>query len=202
VGNTALSFIINFLISTVLGKSCYNILKRFFFHTGTVKFNGILPWDIDGDLAFVSANFTAINKLKEKVKNAGYTLAVGYGTKVEKGRITRGYFTLKTTNWKVDVWGYPDRSSQIDVANGKVRTKVLFAGQWVIVPHNPGLVIRNRYGAGTYKHQEHWRRHAHGTSWSFYNPGWFLKCKYPGHSSCLDQYPADGNMQFRSYCPA
>ncbi len=173
-----------------------------FICTGAVKFNGILPWDIDGDVSFVSANFTAINKLKEKVKNAGYTLSVGYGTKVDKGRIVSGYFTLKTTSWKVDVWGYVVLTSQIDVANARVPTKVLFAGQWVTVPHNPGMVVRNRYGAGTYKHQEHWRRHGRNTAWMFYDPGWFLKCAYPGHSSCLDQYPADGNMQFRDYCPS
>lgn len=170
------------------------------YSTGAVKFNGILPWDIDGDLAFVSANFTTIEKLKDKVKQAGYTLSVGYGTKIRNGRVEGGYFALKTTNWKVDIWGYVDRTSQIDVSMGRVRTKLLFAGQWVIVPHNPGLMVRNRYGAGTYKHQEHWRAHKRATSWMFYNPGWFLKCSNPGHSSCLDQYPADGNMQFKDYC--
>jgi hypothetical protein len=100
-----------------------------FIRTGAVKFNGILPWDIDGDVSFVSANFTVIEKLKEKVKNAGYALDVGYGTKIDQGQIVSGYFKLYTTNWKVDVWGYVVLTSQIDVANGRVRTKVLLAGE-------------------------------------------------------------------------
>ena len=100
-----------------------------FIRTGAVKFNGILPWDIDGDVSFVSANFTVIEKLKEKIKNAGYALDVGYGTKIDQGQIVSGYFKLYTTNWKVDVWGYVVLTSQIDVANGRVRTKVLLAGE-------------------------------------------------------------------------
>ena len=32
-----------------------------------------------------------------------------------------------------------------------------------------------------------------------YNAGSFKKCSITGHSACLDQFPADGNMQFSEY---
>ena len=165
---------------------------------GAVKFNGVLPWDIDGDIVFLAKNFSVIEKLKSKIEKAGYTLSVGYG--VKDGRT--GYFALKTTNWKVDLWGFTEFGSHMDVAKGVIPTKVMFSGQWVNHPHNPGLFARNRYGNGIYRHQEHWRRHKHSSAWILYNPGSFLECPEPGHSSCLDQYPADGNMQFSDYCPS
>ncbi|XP_028402712.1 uncharacterized protein LOC114525530 [Dendronephthya gigantea] len=170
---------------------------------GAVKFNGVLPWDMDGDIIFVSNNFTALKNLEGKIKNAGYKLSVGYGTTVKNGRTERGYFGLRTTNWRVELWGLPEKTfgTQIDVARGVIPTKVMFAGQWVNHPHNPGLFTRNRYGPGIYKHQEHWLTYGRGSSWLFYTPGTFHRCPQPGQSYCLDQYPIDGNMQFKDYCP-
>lgn len=163
-----------------------------------MKFNGVLPWELDGDIVFLARNFSVIENLKAKIQNAGYTLSVGYRPSATKG----GYFALKTRNWIVELWGFAEFGSQMDAARGVVPTKVRFAGQWVNHPHNPGLFARNRYGKEIYKHQEHWRRHKHRTSWVLYNPGSFIKCPQPGHSSCLDQYLADGNMQFRDYRPS
>ena len=166
-----------------------------------MKFNGVLPWEIDGDLVFLARNFSVIEKLKDKIEKAGYKLTSRKRPTVKNGRLTGGYFDLRTTNWGVELWGFAEFDTHMDSAKGVVPTKVMFAGQWVNHPHNPGLFARNRYGAGIYRHQEHWRRHNHRTGWAFYNPGSFIKCSEPGHSSCLDQYPADGNMQFRDYCP-
>ena len=42
---------------------------------GAVKFNGILPWERDGDVTFHTNNFTAIASLAGKFRGAGYTLS-------------------------------------------------------------------------------------------------------------------------------
>lgn len=79
--------------------------------------------------------------------------------------------------------------------NHKLPTKVPMAGAWVTTPRNPGLFARNHYVYEYFRHSEH-----HGGD-SFYEAGSFKKCPEPGHSACLDQYLADGNMQFLDYVP-
>ena len=171
------------------------------YSTGAVKFNGVLPWDIDADIVFLSANFSVIENLKSKIKKAGYSISVGSRPSGKNGRLHGGYFALETINWKIDLWGFTAFDTQLARARGLRPTKVIFAGQWVNLPHNPGLFARNRYSAGTYQHQEHWRSIGRISAWKFYSPGTFIKCPRPGHSGCLDQFPADGNMQFRDYRP-
>ncbi len=34
------------------------------------------------------------------------------------------------------------------------------------------------------------------TGWAKYSPGSFQKCGIKGHHGCLDQFEADGNIQF------
>ena len=156
-----------------------------------MKFNGILPWEHDGDIVFHEKNFSTIEALKDKVEHNGYKFTT----------VNSRHFLLKNKNVEVDLWAIKQLSTPMDVAKGVVPTKVMFAGQWVSHPHNPGLFARDRYGPGIYKHQEHWRQVNHSSSWQFYNPGTFNECPLLGDSSCLDQYPTDGNMQFCDYCP-
>ena len=177
------------------------VITGFILSTGAVKFNGVLPWELDADIVFLSANFSVIENLKSKITKAGYGISVGSRPSVKNGRQQGGYFGLKTTNWRIELWGYSAFDTQLTRARGLRPTKVLFAGQWVNHPHNPGLFARNRYGAGIYRHQEHWSRIGQSSGWNFYSPGTFIKCPRPGHSGCLDQFPADGNMQFRDYRP-
>ena len=34
------------------------------------------------------------------------------------------------------------------------------------------------------------------SGWDEYHPGSFNECEIPGHHGCLDQYEADGSIQF------
>ena len=70
---------------------------------------------------------------------------------------------------------------------------VLFNGEWMPVPRNVGQWARNLFGPEIYKHAEH--------SLTGYNSGHFTKCSRPGANNCLDQYEADGNMQFGDPMP-
>ena len=73
----------------------------------------------------------------------------------------------------------------------------MFAGQWVTTMQKPGLFSRNRYGPNIYQHVQHWNDiMAFKGPWGRYRPGVFSKCPIPGHSGCLDQFSADGNLQF------
>ena len=35
------------------------------------------------------------------------------------------------------------------------------------------------------------------SGWDEYIPNFFNKCEVPGHHACLDQYEADGSVQFK-----
>ena len=103
---------------------CYLIL----FSKGIVKFNGILPWEVDGDIVFQSANYSVLKSLTEKFKKAGYTLNARSAPKVDKnGRLAGGYFMMGTTSWRIELWGYAQFESQMAVANGQVTTIIIVA---------------------------------------------------------------------------
>ena len=61
------------------------------------------------------------------------------------------------------------------------------------------LFLLFRYGYEIYQHANHWRKAGAKDSWRFYTPGSFAKCSKPGHHSCLDQFKADGNLQFTTF---
>ena len=137
---------------------------------------------MDGDIVFLAKNFSVIEKLKGKVEKAGYRLSARSRSSVKNGVVAGGFFSLTTTNWGVELWGFSEFDTHLDVARGVVPTVVLFAGEWVNLPHNPGRFARNRYGPGIYQHQEHWSKTGHSSSWTFYTPGRFLQCPEPGQS--------------------
>ena len=116
------------------------------------------------------------------------------------GRKRGGVIIAKRDGWKIDLYGFPILESELLVASGQQPTKVMFAGQWVTAARNPGLFTRNKYGPNIYRHSEHWSvRKDVSSSVADYNPGSFNKCPEPGHSACLDQFPADGNLPFSDY---
>jgi len=168
---------------------------------GAVKFNKVLPWERDADITFLTANYTAFKKLRSKFSAAGYSLSDDDGSLwcCVDGRQAGGKFRVGTTRWTLELYGQHIMESEMLVASGQRPTKVQFAGQWVAVMRNPGLFARNRYGPKIYQHAEHWMDTGHNTGWSFYSAGSFTKCSQPGHSGCLDQFPADGNLQFSDY---
>lgn len=176
-----------------------NFIDQIF--SGAVKFNKVLPWERDADITFLTGNYTAFKRLQSKFTEAGYTLTSDDASLwcCVDGRQAGGKFRVGTTRWSLELYGQHMMESEGLAASGQKPTKVQFAGQWVTVMRNPGLFARNRYGPHVYKHAEHWMDMGHDTGWSFYRPGKFKTCAFPGHSACLDQFPADGNIQFSDY---
>ena len=172
-----------------------------YFFLGAVKFNKVLPWERDADITFLTGNYSAFKKLRPKFQAAGYSLSDDDGSLwcCADGRQAGGKFRVGTTRWTLELYGQHIMESEMLVASGQQPTKVQFSGQWVTVMRNPGLFARNRYGPNMYRHAEHWMDTGHNTGWAFYGAGSFTKCSQPGHSGCLDQFPADGNLQFSDY---
>ena len=56
-------------------------------------------------------------------------------------------------------------------------------------------VLVFRYGPEIYRHSNHWRELEQKSN-DFYKTGVFINCSIPGHHACLDQFKADGNLQF------
>ena len=161
-----------------------------------MKFASVIPWETDADIIFLSSNYSGLEKVKSKFQQEGFHISGDtrtYGCCDSTGRIKGGWFNVRTTRWRLEIFGQPWLETHDVVASGQVPTRVPFDGEWLIGHRNPGLYARNRYGPGCFQHAE-WKR-----GWSFYNAGRFKKCPIKGHSACLDQFPADGNMQFSKY---
>ena len=166
---------------------------------GAVKFNGVLPWERDADIFYLSGNFSAVGKLEPVFRKAGYTLKLLYRPGQAKTR--GGAYTSYGSGWKLEFWSKPWLHSAELKAQGKKPTTVMFNGEWVEVPNNVGQEIRDRYGPEVYKHVEHsmvlnkgqFSRKT-GYTWA----GHFTKCPAPGEHNCLDQLAPDGNLQFNN----
>ena len=175
--------------------------REIYFIPGAVKFNKVLPWERDADITFLTANYSAFKQLRSKLYAAGYSLSDDDNSLwcCVDGRQAGGKFQISTTRWTLELYGQHKMESEMLVASGQKPTKVQLAGQWVTVMRNPGLFARNRYGPNMYRHAEHWMTTGHDSGWAFYQPSSFIACPQPGHSACLDQYSADGNLQFSDY---
>ena len=164
---------------------------------GAVKFGKILPWDIDGDLTFLSANFTALHGIRYKAKDAGYGVAVQSSVKCCKENRTMGdYMTISSKHWTVDLWGQYRMDSELLIMDNMYPTTILLDGCLARVPRNPGLNARNRYGRDIYAHAPHWRALHHKNSWVNYKTRRFIPCERRGRHECLDAYNGDGSIQF------
>lgn len=159
---------------------------------GAVKFQGVLPWELDADIHFPNDNFTAMFGLIPRFKAAGYRVTSERTEKWRNGHKVLGAILLYKNGWKIDLYGHDIFQSAELVASGQKPTKVKFAGMWVNAFRNPGLSMRNRYGPEIYHHVQH-------SSSGVYKSGVFSKCPTPGHSACLDRLPADGSLQFSDF---
>lgn len=165
---------------------------------GAVKMNKVLPWDQDADVTFLSANYSALAQLRTKFKSAGYQLSEGGDLWCCVDNKTAGGKFIVTTpaGWHVELYGQHFTDTERLISQGLKPTKVMFDGQWVGAPANPGLYARNRYGYEVYKHAQHWMNLGHESGWQSYHPAQFSRCPRVGHHACLDQYSVDGNLQF------
>ena len=74
--------------------------------------------------------------------------------------------------------------------------------------HNPGLINRNKFGLEAFKHLEHkvvlGNKHfkwSDSEVYSYQNSGEWNKCREPGAHYCLEQWEADGSLQFGDPIP-
>ncbi len=164
---------------------------------GAVKLGGVLPWERDADIAFLSANFSAILGLRDYFLYHGYSMLVTDPLERRSdGSVTGGTIRLQGARWPIELWGQHKLQSDAKMEQGNVPTRISLGGTAVPVPRNPGLFVRNRYGREVYKHAQHWMALGLHSSWAQYQPGYFTRCPQPGHHDCLDLHPADGNLQF------
>ena len=166
---------------------------------GAVKFNGVLPWERDADVLYLSSNFSAVGKLEPVFKKAGYSLKLKY--KPGQGGTHGGAYLSYGSGWKLDFWSKPWMHTAELKAQGKKPTTVMFNGEWVEISKNVGQEIRDRYGPEVYKHVEHsmvLKKEQFSRKTGYTWAGHFTKCPTPGAHNCLDQLAADGNLQFNS----
>ncbi|OWF51093.1 hypothetical protein KP79_PYT00767 [Mizuhopecten yessoensis] len=159
---------------------------------GAVKFQNVLPWERDADIGILRANYTKFRSLSKKVSIAGYTL-------VDQTKM--GLFRIDSKNWFIEIYGQSTVDTEILIDQKLAPTKLLFHGQWVNAPRNPGLYARNRYGHEIYRHAEHWRTTGNTDGFIDYKTEGFAPCNKPGSHNCLDRYNSDGNLQFSDPIP-
>ena len=164
---------------------------------GAVKFGTILPWEWDGDLTFLSANFTALQGIRGEAEDAGYSVSVDSSAKCcSHYRITGGAMTISSLHWRDELWGQYMLDSELLSMENMYPTNILLDGYFARAPRNPGLHARNRYGHDIYAHAQHWRVLHHKDSWMDYVTRRFIPCGRTGRHECLDAYNGDGSIQF------
>ena len=166
---------------------------------GAIKFNGILPWERDADISYVTSAHITFWDHRDEFSKLGYSLALKYPEECPKFDPSNGqcgHYNLAVLHWNIELWGSTPRLMTDFLSENRIEsTKLLIGGRWMNAPTNPALTSRNRYGYELLKHAEHWMLD-HWTSWVPYHGGTFKKCPKPGRHMCLDQYPADGNVDF------
>ena len=165
---------------------------------GIIKFNNVLPWERDADLSILSSEFHKMKSLKNTFIKHGfkYTLVkdIAYS---KDGKAQGGVIYLYAYGWLVEIYGCNPANFMTPI---KPYTLVKMGNHWVAGPENPGRIARSRYGAGIYKHAEHWRALKHVNSFIPYEAnGKFPKCIKPGHHSCLNQFKSDGDMELNDW---
>lgn len=168
---------------------------------GAVKFDKVLPWERDADIAFHSSNFTSLKFLASKFKNYGYVMNATESPKYAGKNITGGKIVISSKHWHVELYGQSKMDSLLLLTYGRTPTKVMLNGHWVNGPKNPGLYVRNRYGYEVFAHSEHWMATEKKSGWEEYETNTFIPCSEPGYHNCLDRYGGDGSLQFKDPIP-
>lgn len=176
---------------------------------GGLKFEGILPWERDGDINFVSRNHENLSSATSFFKSKGLSLKEDSGKIVLKrdcmsppnyttfNDINCGYFGLRSKNFRLELWGVRYlANAYLELRGVKNPTKMLVNGVWMNSYPNPALSSRNQYGDDLFEHVEHWITLGYKTGWVPYKTGSFLKCPRPNFHGCLDQFFPVGNLQF------
>ena len=165
---------------------------------GAVKFNGVIPWEMDADIAFRPMKNTSIWWQRHRFATSGYKLEIVYKElcpTYDTGNDNCEAFALECpSGWSLDIYGSADELT-CDTAQDPLitPTKVLLAGRWMNSNNNPGLYAHNHYGYATLKHCEH-RKVRHDQTTQLAIGGEFERCPSQGSHFCLDEYIPDGNI--------
>ncbi|XP_065667261.1 uncharacterized protein LOC105849534 [Hydra vulgaris] len=158
---------------------------------GLVKFNGILPWERDFDISFLSEQFEKVKRMRSTFKKKGYQLIIDKVPYLQnRSTLNGGVIHIRANGWSIQLYGQQTLPVNETIINA--------LNESIIVPENPGLYSRNRYGKELYKHVEHWMTLKHKSSWENYAIKNFSTCDIPNHHACLDQFQADGDIIFKN----
>lgn len=187
---------------------------------GATKFGTTIPWDLDQDFAFRTSDFTELLKHEAEFNKIG----IKFDTKKLDVPCARGlshakswscgYMSLYDVNWYLEAWGQYLLISDFyrpDLVPDKFRnslewywrskanvTLVKMGDHWTVSRSNPGVYSRSRYGSNFLRHVKHWSKHLENSYSDYIMHGRrFPECPYEGHHLCMNQYLADGNIQFQ-----
>ncbi|XP_078344670.1 uncharacterized protein LOC144630215 [Oculina patagonica] len=170
---------------------------------GGVKFNGLIPWDIDGDFFLLSKDIEKFSRRDtiEYFKKNGYSLTEYQSPNINKdGNLNNGYVKINFNGFNIEVWGFTYLSNTMylpeELQKHETFTKASIRGNWIDTKYSPGLYARNRYGREILKHSQSWRKVGLPHSFGDYNPGSFKPCKNPKSHACLNNFPGDGDIPF------
>lgn len=187
------------------------------------KLGTSLPWDLDQDFAFQTSNFSELVKHEAEFNKIGITLKKQIDKPCVKGLAdlkandwTCGYVGFHDDIWRVEGWGQyllisdyyqPERIPEVFRnqlpwfwrTRGNA-TLVKMGEYWTVTRPNPGYYARGRYGSDFLKHAKHWslvnspKKHSMN---NYETSPRFFACPEEGHHLCMNQYLADGNIQFQ-----
>lgn len=195
-------------VLTVLQKFCDERNISFELDSGSVvggvKFDGLVPYDVDGDLITLSSQIEIFNKeeTKQYFRSKGISLS-GYKAPhfdKEMGKLIHGFMYINFRGFYFEVWGMWDMTNwqhlPPELRSLASFTKANIRGNWVNTACNPALYVRSRYGREILKHAQSWIKQGLASGFGEYKPGSFKPCNKPKHHSCLDNLAADGNIPF------
>ena len=189
---------------------------------GAAKLHGTLPWELDHDFSFRTQNMTDLMRHQKEFGEIGIYLKPSFVgkaclNKTDLSDVSTwrcGYVALRGAFWRLEAWG--QRTFSCDVyqpntipklyrdqfPNSRIRTpnftRIRIGDFWSQTIANPGYYARARYGQDSLRHAQHWALTDGESGWSDYRTTpRFAKCPEEGHHLCLDQYLADGNIQFQ-----
>ena len=165
---------------------------------GALKFNGILPWELDADILYLSHNRTSFWYHQDEFAQLGYRFSLIYPSKCRQfdpNNYRCLHFDVSKGGFRLELFGDLRNRASDEFPKEEVLlpTKMQISGLWLNAPRNPGLTLHNRYGSEILKHVEHWRVYGKSTSFDLYKSGVFKTCPNPGMHYCLDRYLPDGS---------
>ncbi|KAK2155561.1 hypothetical protein NP493_2065g00008 [Ridgeia piscesae] len=164
---------------------------------GAIKFNGVLPWELDADISYTPSNDMNFWQRKDEFIKLGYTITKQYPGKCRQFNQNISEcrkFAVRSKFWKVDIWDNTPQNVTKWLRIHRLKpTKVQIGDRWVNSLTNPGLYARNYFSFEVLKHVEHNIMTGHSNDRPMHG-GHYIKCPIPGFHGCLDQSDADGNI--------